>query len=109
MNRTPRFCSRKRGVSCNVTFMSEMTEQERMRRWVETWKQAGPELDRIKEDELRAMNEESSARHFDDLALPLTSEVWRKPEQPEYNGMVEQQRLFQKWWEPRMIQRRKSL
>ncbi len=33
-----------------------------IRAWVENWKLAGPELERLKKDELRAMTEEEALR-----------------------------------------------
>ncbi|HEY5793109.1 MAG TPA: hypothetical protein VIS74_07410 [Chthoniobacterales bacterium] len=82
--------------------MAEMTEQERMRRWVETWKQAGPELQRIKEEELRARSDEQLAR--DSEAALLLADHWLAlhPGYERESGMIEQQRLFRKWTPPRI-------
>jgi hypothetical protein len=69
-----------------------VTDEEKIRLWVETWQRAGPELDRIKRDELRRMRHEDVAHIIDALfeigcqfAVPRTS-----------SGLVEQQRLFGK-------------
>ncbi len=42
------------------SFANALSEHERMRLWVETWKRAGPELERMKREELRAMSEEEA-------------------------------------------------
>lgn len=67
-------------------------DDELTRRWVETWRRAGPALEAIQLRELRELSDEQRALQIDDLlriacqfATPrLTS------------GLVEQQRLFQK-------------
>jgi len=69
-----------------------MTDEEKIRLWVETWRRAGPELERIKRDELRAMRHEDVAHIIDALfeigcqfAVPRAM-----------TSLVEQQRLFGK-------------
>jgi hypothetical protein len=72
------------------------TEKEAMRRWVETWKVAGEELDRMKWEELRAMTEADAARMLDLQEWPREVPLWRDPEREFSSGLVEQQRIFMK-------------
>ena len=65
-----------------------------MRAWVENWKRVGPELERIKKEELRAMTEEEGTRRallVMDAALPGD---WKDPRRATYSGLIEQQRIF---------------
>jgi len=75
-----------------------LTEKEAMRRWVETWKIAGEELDRIKWEELRAMTEDDAARTFECLSMH-PRDGWMRPERLQDSGLVEQQRFFRKFHE----------
>lgn len=68
-------------------------DRAKMRRWVEAWKVAGEELDRMKWDELRAMTEDDAARMLDLQHWP-TDDLWRSPERESAEGMIEQQRMF---------------
>jgi hypothetical protein len=68
-------------------------KQEAERRWVETWKVAGPELERIRAHELRAMTEEQAAALSEGLGFDPEN-VWVPTERSESHGLVEQQRLF---------------
>ena len=61
-----------------------------MRRWVDTWKKAGPELERIREEEVRNENTIRAFEVFEGLAL---LELEKRPPEP-YSGLVEQQRWF---------------
>ena len=74
--------------------MAKMTDEERqkMKLWVETWKRAGPELERFRRQELRAFNYEKSM-HIVDGLLEMGARFARP--RPT-SGLVEQQRLFQK-------------
>lgn len=76
--------------------MTKAEEHEAMRRWVETWKRAGPELERIKMEELQAITEEESAEMFCGLDIPPEFD-WMPPEDFTSSGLVEQQRLFMLW------------
>jgi hypothetical protein len=69
-----------------------MTDEERAltQRWVDIWRRAGPELERIREEEARDENTISAFEAFKGLAL---LEVQRRPPDP-YSGLVEQQRWF---------------
>ena len=89
--------------------MSDLTEPERIRRWVETWKQAGPELDRVKEDELRQRSDQDFAKDTHEVLQMADHWLQLNPGFERHSGMVEQQRIFRKWWEPRMAKCRKLL
>jgi len=74
--------------------MSEQ-ERERGRAWVANWKQAGVELDRIKCEELRTMDEATSAEIFNRLGMGWV-DAWENPERPPGIGLVQQQMYFSK-------------
>jgi hypothetical protein len=68
------------------------SERERLKQWVETWKRAGPELERIRREELRAFRYEDKAGIIESL-LEIGVDFGR----PRLtSGLVEQQRLFMK-------------
>jgi hypothetical protein len=48
-----------------------MDEREMMRRWVETWKQAGPELEAIRQEEIRHLDPWSTWRLWRTLSIRL--------------------------------------
>jgi hypothetical protein len=60
------------------------------RRWVKTWQRAGPELDRLRRDELR------TADAYAAIARLLGPASYREPPRAPKptSGLVEQQRLF---------------
>jgi hypothetical protein len=69
-----------------------MTDQEMMKKWVQTWKEFGPELELIRlrevrdEDNLLSLRQLSSAFNFATSARP-----------PDHSpGLVEMQRLLAK-------------
>ena len=74
--------------------MSEQ-EREQVRAWVANWKQAGVELDRIKCEELQAMDEAASAEIFNRLGMGWVDD-WQNPECPPGHGLVLQQMYFSK-------------
>ncbi|HEX4085122.1 MAG TPA: hypothetical protein VHY22_09440 [Chthoniobacteraceae bacterium] len=60
------------------------------KRWADTWKAAGPELERIREEEVRKENTMRAFEAFKGMAL---LEIAKRP--PEtYSGLIEQQRRF---------------
>jgi hypothetical protein len=66
-------------------------DRDRMRRWVETWRRAGVEMDQIRRQEIESTDTEMAIRHlfgsnslFQDLPPRTTS------------GLVEQQAWFAK-------------
>lgn len=71
-------------------------ETASIRRWVETWKLAGPELERIRKKELRALTEEEAFEIAEMLSDSVADDVWIKPQRRDSLGLVEQQRLLQK-------------
>lgn len=71
-----------------------MDETEGKRLWVQQWQRAGPILEKVRHEELRAMTDEQARHAFQsvaDLAFQL-------PDWPvrTNSGFVEQQRLFLK-------------
>ena len=66
------------------------------RRWVETWRRAGPELERIRREELRALD---THRTIALLCGPADYTVPPRAPKPT-SGLVEQQRWFQKMPRP---------
>jgi hypothetical protein len=68
-----------------------------MKRWVDTWKHVtGPELERIKTRELRAMTEEEAFRIAQLLSAYPPGEIWIEPSRRDAHGLIQQQHLFQK-------------
>ena len=71
-----------------------MDDKAKMKLWVETWKQVGPLLDKIRHQELRAMTDADGAAALgmlSEFALSLPDQQTRTT-----SGFVEQQRLFMK-------------
>ncbi len=66
-----------------------------MKDWVANWKQTGEELERRKWEELRAIDETTSAIIFNSLGSGWVEE-WRTPEKAEETGLVIQQAYFSK-------------
>ena len=62
--------------------------------WVETWKRAGPLLEKIRHEELRAMTDRDVQRAFQSLSGLVARMPDRRPRTT--SGFVEQQRLFLK-------------
>jgi len=68
-------------------------ERGRLKAWVETWKRAGPELDRIRREEIRAFRYEENFDIVDSL-FEMALRLAGPPR--ETSGLVEQQRIFRK-------------
>jgi len=66
-----------------------MDEREMMRRWVETWKQAGPELEAIRREEIRNLE----PRHVLALLEDAFNQALQLPPRPS-SGLVEMQDWF---------------
>ena len=67
-----------------------MTDEEKIKKWVETWKRAGPALERIKAQELREWK-------YDPVMVDDLLEVGLLfPAPRPMTGLVEQQRIFGK-------------
>lgn len=67
-------------------------EDENVRAWVAAWRRAGPILEKIRREELRAFSHEEHAELIDAL-LQIGCDIGC--ERPT-SGLVEQQRLFGK-------------
>jgi hypothetical protein len=68
-----------------------MSEEALMRKWIETWREAGPELEAIRRRELEALTDEDVRVYVRDLfSGPYPFEVPPR----EGSGLVEQQRWF---------------
>ncbi len=71
----------------------EMTERERILRWIETWKEIGPILEREKYERYAQPDELGRFLNaVDGLIVPfdVSHSRWTS------SGLIEQQRLFQK-------------
>ena len=61
------------------------------KRWIETWRRAGPILERIRRDELRRLDPRAIAN------LCGTADYRVEPRAPKpYSGLIDQQRWFMK-------------
>ena len=69
-----------------------MTEQQKLRLWVETWKKAGPELEKIR---LREIRDEDTRLSLQLLARAFNHATRTCPPEPT-SGLVEMQRYFAK-------------
>ena len=69
-----------------------MDERDATRRWVETWKQAGPELEAIRRREVR---DADNLQVLAALESAFNHALRTMPPRPT-SGMVEMQRLFAK-------------
>ena len=69
-----------------------MTDQEAVRRWAETWKKCGPELEKIRLREVRAEDSSLSLR----LLATAFNHATRTVPPDNSPGMVEMQRVFSK-------------
>ena len=65
-----------------------------MKRWVDQWKITGPELERIKREELRAMTEEEALLRVQRVMNSRAANRWIRPDRRTSSGLIEQQRLF---------------
>ncbi len=70
-------------------------ESEMAKRWVKTWKEAGPWLEEVKRDELRALTDEQAMKCSMDL-LSSADNSYYAPHRLRHSGLEEQQRLFKK-------------
>jgi hypothetical protein len=72
----------------------EMSEQEktRARQCIEAWRRAGPELDRMRREDIRRADTPAAIRAFDGLFESVVRDFPPKP----MSGLVEQQRWFRR-------------
>jgi len=68
---------------------------EEQRAWMNQWREAEKYLRKAKREELRAMTDEDAVAAFNALDMPLDL-VWRSPERVNSEGLIEQQRIFNK-------------
>ena len=68
-----------------------MTRDE-AREFVRRWQKAGPELERIRREELRALSEADGRELFCSVLELADLDLQNRP----MSGLVEQQRIFQK-------------
>jgi hypothetical protein len=64
-----------------------------LKQWVETWELAGVELDKVRRQELAAMTDDD-VRAAIKSVMGLTGQAWRRPEEAQTSGLIEQQRYF---------------
>jgi hypothetical protein len=69
-----------------------MDEREAIRRWVETWKLAGPELEAIRREEIEKINVHHQLAALEDAFNHAT----RTSPPRETSGLVEMQKWFAK-------------
>jgi len=70
-----------------------MSEKELIRKWIETWRLAGPELEAIRRRELKALTDADVRQYVHDLFTgPYPFDIPAR----EGSGLVEQQRWFAK-------------
>ncbi len=68
---------------------------EEQKAWMAQWRSAEVALRQVKREELRAMTDEDAVAAFNALDMPPEL-AYRSPERANSNGLVEQQRIFQK-------------
>jgi hypothetical protein len=71
----------------------DAAERELTLKWIETWRRAGPELQRIRDRELAALTDERAREQSWGL-LAMAKAAWRTPERRNRSGLVEQQAWF---------------
>jgi hypothetical protein len=72
--------------------MTQVTDEKKqqLKQWVETWKRAGPELERMRREELRAYRHEDNVEAID----ALLQIGYKHRRVCATSGLVEQQRIF---------------
>ena len=73
----------------------DAAERELTLKWIETWRRAGPELQRIRDLELGALTEERARQSSWDL-LSMATPGGTMPGRRSSSGLVEQQAWFRK-------------
>jgi hypothetical protein len=72
-----------------------------LREFVRRWQSAGPALDAVKWAELRTMGEEEGHRQSAHVMEMADRWIEQNPGVTRPSGMVEQQRVFARWWTDR--------
>jgi hypothetical protein len=67
-------------------------KKQQLRAWVENWKKTGPELERMRYEEIRNAD---TRQAIEDLDGAFKSALLHFPPVP-HSGLVEQQRLFRR-------------
>ena len=70
------------------------TDPELLRKWVNTWRRAEPELERIRRDELRAVDTREAVRQIFGSDIPTGTA-------PATSGLIEQQAWFARLYRAR--------
>ncbi len=70
----------------------EMSDTDRLREWVRNWEVVGPELDRMRREDIRRANTQDSIKLFD---LAFKAALRNTPPRTT-SGLVEFQRLLRK-------------
>ena len=68
---------------------------EEQRAWMNQWREAEKYLHQVKREELHALTDEDAVDAFNALDMPPEL-VWRSPERANSEGLIEQQRIFNK-------------
>ncbi len=67
-------------------------DEEKLRAWVESWKETGEILEELRRAEIENSNLADSIRSFD---LALKSALWLEPVKP-YSGLVDYHKILSK-------------
>jgi len=68
----------------------KMSKRELTKKWVETWKQAGPELEKIRRAELRKVSTQQAMMNLADVFESCLLHFKPRPS----SGLIEQQAWF---------------
>jgi hypothetical protein len=101
VSRALRFLLQRRGIWITLTLNmpsseKELTEKEKILKWIAAWRLAGPELERMKRQELRALTDKEAYEQARALFASVTGDAWIDPDRRQSLGLIEQQLLFQK-------------
>jgi len=76
-----------------------MTDDEKNRLMVETWKKAGPALEEMRDQEMRSMTDDQRSKAvIDVLSLPGNARPSGSGSPEEVSGLVIQQQIFSRTW-----------
>jgi len=74
-----------------------MTEKDKMQAYVQNWKFAGDQIDRMKGEELRNLTPSESAKRINDVMLMADCWLAQMGQTDRESGLVDQQMYFKKW------------